>query len=51
MNVEAAVLGSVDEAWGDEKPERDGDDQIDGVAIWLGHLVICQHRRVYTGWV
>ena len=41
MDIEAAVFGSVDEAWGDEKPERDGDDQVDGVAVRCGHLMRC----------
>jgi hypothetical protein len=39
MDIEAAVFGGIDEAGWDEEAEGDGNDYVDGVAIWFGHLV------------
>lgn len=39
MDVEAAVFGGVDEAGRDEEAEGDGDDEVDGVTVWFGHLL------------
>lgn len=38
MDVKAAILGSVDEAWRHEESEGDGNDQVDRVAVGFGHL-------------
>jgi hypothetical protein len=44
VDVEAAVFGGVDEAWGDKEAEGDGDDQVDGFAVGVGHLLIVNIR-------
>ncbi len=44
MNVEPAVFGSVDKTGRDEQAERDGDDQVDGLAAGLGHLSAVRGR-------
>jgi hypothetical protein len=38
VDVEAPVFGRAEEARGNKEAEGDGNDQVDGVAIRLGHL-------------
>lgn len=49
MDVEAPVFGGADETGRDKETEGDGNNQVDGVAAWPGHLelgVSTWHRRV-----
>ena len=36
VDVEAAEFGGVEEAWGDEEAEGNGDDEVDGAVVWEG---------------